>query len=72
MTTTEPVGEVCIANIGFAQRRQRHRLGVGSLVMAAALTAAGIGLGLSAGWLTLVGLLVFGGFAGVVQAREKT
>jgi hypothetical protein len=68
----EPAGEVCIANIGFAQRRHRHRLGVASLASAAGLSAAGIGLGLSPAWLGLIGVLVFGGFAGIVQAREKT
>lgn len=68
----EPAGEVCIANIGFAQRRHRHRLGVASLVSAAALSAAGLGLGLSPAWLALVGVLLFAGFAGIIQAREKT
>ena len=68
----EPAGEVCIANIGFAQRRHRHRLGVASLVSAAGLAAAGISLGLSPAWLGLIGLLVFGGLAGIVQAREST
>jgi uncharacterized membrane protein YdjX (TVP38/TMEM64 family) len=68
----EPAGEVCIANIGFAQRRQRHRLGVASLVSAAALSAVAISLALPAAWLALVGFFVFGGFAGIVQAREKT
>ena len=68
----EPAGEVCIANIGFGQRRHRHRLGVASLASAAGLSATGIALGLSAAWLGLIGVLVLGGIAGIVQAREKT
>lgn len=64
--------EICIANIGPAQRRLRGRLGRVSLGVAAVIAAAP--------WLLDVDPLLrfaslpfwFGGFFGVLQEREKT
>lgn len=65
-------GAVCIANIDHRGRRRRQRMGVASLVAAAAWTVVTWVLALP----TLVRLpavlLFFGGFLGVFQARAKT
>lgn len=64
--------EVCIANIGPAQRRLRARLGIVALVAGLAVWI-GVGVaGLPAALRLLALPLLFGGFQGLIQAREKT
>lgn len=65
--------EACVANIGTAQRRLRVRLGVVALVAAAAAAVGGAALGAST-WLRAMFVLplLFVGFQGLIQAREKT
>lgn len=65
-------GAACIANIGLAQRRRRFWPGVISIGL-------GVGHGIAVSVLSLTpillvpaAVLLFAGFTGVVQAREKT
>lgn len=62
----------CIPNIGPAQRRLRARFGVVALVVGVAAWAGMAVLGLPAGLRLIAVPLLFGGFLGLIQAREKT
>jgi hypothetical protein len=65
-------GEVCVVNIGPAQRRRRRSLGIVSLVAGTVLALTAWALALPP--LTRLSAVVFffGGFNGVFQARAKT
>jgi hypothetical protein len=65
-------GDVCIANIGPQGQRLRFRLGVAGLAGAALLLGAEWTLGLPPLIRLVTAALVFGGFSGIFQAREKT
>jgi hypothetical protein len=65
-------GDVCVANIGPQGQRLRFRLGVAGLAGAALLLAAEWTLGLPPLIRLATAVLVFGGFSGIFQAREKT
>jgi hypothetical protein len=66
-------GEACVPNIGPAQRRLRARFGVVALVVALGVWAGAAALGLGSALRALLALpLLFGGFLGLIQAREKT
>jgi hypothetical protein len=65
-------GEVCIANIGASQRRRRFWPGVAALAAGVLLTLATRALGLTSFLYAPSAVLVFVGFAGVLQARAKT
>jgi hypothetical protein len=65
-------GPACIANIGAAQRRKRFWPGVASLFL-------GLGHGVAVAIWSLppllllpAAVLLFGGFAGLLQSRGKT
>lgn len=65
-------GEVCFTNIGTDQRAVRKRLGVASLTAGALVFAIAPMLGLTP-WSHVVStLLLYGGFTGIFQARERT
>ena len=62
-----------VPNIGPAQRRLRARAGVVALVLAATAWAGAAALGLPPTGRSAVAFpLLFGGFLGLLQAREKT
>jgi len=63
---------VCIPNIGPAQRRLRARFGVVALLAALAVWVGVSLLGLPPSLRLLALPLLFGGFQGLIQAREKT
>jgi hypothetical protein len=66
-------GEACVPNIGPAQRRLRARLGWAALVAALGAWVGAGALGLPPLARSALALpLLFGGFQGLVQAREKT
>ncbi len=64
--------DVCIPNIGPAQRRLRARFGIVALAAAVAAWAGVTALGLPADLRLIAVPLLFGGFQGLFQAREKT
>jgi len=64
--------DVCIPNIGPAQRRYRARFGLVALAVAVGAWAGVAALGLPAGLRLIAVPLLFGGFLGLIQAREKT
>jgi hypothetical protein len=64
--------DVCIPNIGPAQRRLRARFGMVSLATAVGAWVGVTALGLPAGLRLFAVPLLFGGFQGLIQAREKT
>lgn len=66
------VAEACIANIGAAQRRRRFWPGVVSLGLGLGHGVAVAALSLTPWLLAAAAVLLFAGFAGVLQAREKT
>lgn len=63
---------VCIANIGPDQRALRQRLGIFSLAAAVIVALVVSALGLTPWGHVVTAFLVFGGFAGIFQAREHT
>jgi hypothetical protein len=65
-------GAVCIANIGASQRRRRFWPGVASLALGLGHGIAVVGWSLTPWLLLPAAVLLFGGFAGVLQSREKT
>ena len=65
-------GAVCIANIGVAQRRQRFWPGVISIALGVGHGVAVAVLSLTPLLLIAAAVLLFAGFTGVFQAREKT
>jgi len=65
-------GVTCIANIGVTQRRRRFWPGVMSLVLGVGHGVAVTVFSLAPALLVPAGVLLFAGFAGVFQAREKT
>ena len=65
--------EACVVNIGPAQRRLRSRLGLAALAVAVVVGVGAAALGLSTVLRAVLVLpLLFGGFLGLIQAREKT
>ena len=62
----------CIANIGAAQRRLRFWPGVISIVLGVGHGIAVAALELTPLLLIPAAVLLFAGFTGVFQAREKT
>jgi len=64
--------EVCIANIGPLQRRSRARLGLVWWIAAVVVAVVPYALGLDPVLRFACLPLVFGGFQGVLQSREKT
>lgn len=64
--------DACIPNIGLAQRRLRARFGVVALLVALAVWVGASLLGLPPSLRLLALPLLFGGFQGLIQAREKT
>ena len=65
-------GAACIANIGVAQRRRRFWPGVISIVLGVGHGVAVAALSLTPLLLVPAAVLLFAGFTGVFQAREKT
>jgi hypothetical protein len=65
-------GSACIPNIGPRQRRQRIIGGVLGLVVAFALAALLLSLGVARPYRLAVFLPFFAGTTGLFQAREKT
>ena len=65
-------GAACIANIGLAQRRRRFWPGVVSLVLGVGHGIAVVAFSLTPLLLLPAAVLLFAGFTGVFQAREKT
>jgi hypothetical protein len=65
-------GSTCIANIGVGQRRRRFWPGVVSLALCLGHGVVVTGYGLAPVLLVPAAVLLFAGFAGVFQAREKT
>ena len=65
-------GAACIANIGVAQRRRRFWPGVISVALGVGHGIAVVALSLTPLLLLPAAVLLFAGFAGVFQAREKT
>lgn len=72
MDSTAAHGPVCIPNIGVAQRRRRFWPGVVSLLLGLGHGVAVAALGLTAWLLAPAAVLLFTGFTGILQAREKT
>jgi len=72
MDPTAAQGPVCVPNIGAAQRRRRFWPGVVSLALGVSHGLAVAALDLSSALLVPAAVLLFAGFAGVFQAREKT
>jgi hypothetical protein len=68
MTTAE----VCIVNIGPAQRRRRRSLGLVALLVGTALVIGVWALGLPPVIRLSAAVFFFGGFSGIFQARAKT
>ncbi len=64
--------EVCIVNIGPAQRRRRRSMGMLALVAGAVLVIAAWTLALPPLTRLWAAVFFFGGFNGVFQARAKT
>ncbi len=65
--------EACVVNIGPAQRRLRSRLGVAALAVAVVAGVGTAALGVATSLRAVLVLpLLFGGFQGLIQAREKT
>lgn len=64
--------DVCIPNIGPAQRRLRARFGIAALLVALAVWLMVPLLGLPLALRLLALPLLFAGFQGLIQAREKT
>ena len=62
----------CIPNIGIAQRRRRFWPGAISIVLGVAHGVAVILFSLTPALLLPAAILLFAGFTGVFQAREKT
>jgi hypothetical protein len=61
-----------VANIGLAERRKRHRLGVAALALGVVVVVVARTLDLGA-WASVAGALAFFvGFLGVFQARART
>ena len=60
------------ANIGPAERRRRHRLGVLAIALGTVVVIAAWTLDLALGMRAASGLLFFLGFAGIFQARART
>jgi hypothetical protein len=65
-------GESCIPNIGVAQRRKRFWPGVVSIALGVGHGLAVSILDVTAVLLLPAAVLLFAGFTGVFQAREKT
>lgn len=65
-------GAACIPNIGMAQRRRRFWPGVISIALGLGHGAALVGFSLTPLLLLPAAVLLFAGFTGVFQAREKT
>jgi hypothetical protein len=65
-------GEVCIANIGTAQRNQRKRLGAAALAAGALVFVVAPMIGLAPWSHPVSALLLYGGFTGIFQARGHT
>lgn len=66
-------GEACTPNIGTAQRRLRARVGGVTLLAALGIRFGAAAVGLGAAIASLMALpLLFAGFMGLIQAREKT
>lgn len=65
-------GEVCIANIGPAERRKRLNFGILSLVVGVVLLAAMMLLGLGRWWRLLLFFCFAGAATGYYQWHDKT
>jgi len=65
-------GQTCIANIGVAQRRRRFWPGVVSLALGVGHGVAVTAYSLTPALLLPGAVLLFAGFSGVFQSREKT
>ena len=72
MDSTAAQAPACIPNIGVAQRRRRFWPGVASLALGVGHGIAVAALDLSSALLVPAAVLLFAGFTGVFQAREKT
>ena len=68
----EAAGEVCIVNIGPAQRRRRMRWGTASLALGGVLAAILINANVPSVWRLNLLLPFWLGALGVFQARGKT
>ena len=62
----------CIANIGVAQRRRRFWPGLISIVIGVGHGVAVVAFSFTSLLLLPAAVLLFAGFSGVFQAREKT
>ncbi len=65
-------GEVCIVNIGPAQRRRRRSFGLVSLLVGAALVVGAWALGLPPAARLSASVFFLAGFSGIFQDRAHT